>query len=94
MRAALLMLGATVGLLGMAKPLEPYDWGHRLSEGCSWAPRASAGLLGAEEMDRGAQRAEFACWHRHGARAPGPLPVLQVIGRKWPTEAELTAWNQ
>lgn len=70
----------------------PFEWGHSLTERCKWAERPSVGFLGPTEPDVGALRTEFACWQHHGAKTPDWRTVKEIVG-KWPSPAELTAWN-
>lgn len=91
MKRALIALGATAAVLAVLRPLEPYSWGHSLSASCTWAPRPAAQAFGGEYMDRAANAAELACWRRHGARAF--FGDVETILPKWPTEAQLAAWN-
>lgn len=90
MKAALLAIGAIAGLLALARPLEPFSWGHRLSRACTWLPDASAQAFGREYPEPAAQAAERACWARRGAHGSG---YVRIIERTWPDAAQLAAWN-
>jgi len=70
----------------------PYQWGHSLSVGCQWSERDYLGAVGPGEPDAAARRSEFACWERHGLKAPD-WQSIKVLLPQWPSEAELTAWN-
>lgn len=80
-------------LLLAVKGHEPYAWGHRLTGGCEWVQGPSAAVLGADEPDAGAQRQEFRCWGQHGAKAPGPIPSINLIVRRFPSPAEVAELN-
>lgn len=80
-------------LLVLVQDDEPFRWGHRLTEACSWRAGPVAGLFGAHEPDAAALRAQARCWARRGARDPEALPVLKVFLPRWPTQAELAAWE-
>jgi hypothetical protein len=69
----------------------PYDWTHTLTPGCSWRERPAVGFLG-----RPRPRDEGARWHclvGHGAHAPWPSPPIKVLLARFPTQAEVAAWN-
>ncbi len=88
-RAALPIFLLLAALL--AAPHAPYTAGHRLTTACQWHARPLLGFLGPLEPDTAAQAAEFRCWQRHGLASPSPF--VRVIVRKFPTQAELTAWR-
>ncbi len=92
MKGALVALGATIAVLALVRPFEPYSWGHRLSEGCQWLPVPAQQAFGREYLDTAAKRAELACWRRHGAKAFS-MDVREVVSR-WPDAAQLAAWNE
>jgi hypothetical protein len=91
MKTAIAMLAATAAVLSLVRPLEPYAWGHRLSGGCQWLPQPSQQFVGRDAPDASAITAELACWRRHGAKAFSG-DVREILSR-WPTRAELAAWN-
>lgn len=94
MRAAFLMLGATAGLLSLAKPLEPYSWGHMLSQRCSWHGARYMDFIGRENPDSGAYAAELRCWERHGAHAMGPIPKINIWLARFPSSAQVAEWEK
>lgn len=84
---------AALAVLLLAKPAEPYVWGHGLSEACQWSELPSASLLGDDDPDASAAHALARCWARHGAHAPGPIPAINLLLTSWPSAAQLAAWN-
>lgn len=77
----------------LAEPHIPYSATHVLGQGCYWSQRASWATYGRATPDTAAARAEWACLQARGAKAPGPIPKLNQIVRKFPSEAQLAAWR-
>jgi hypothetical protein len=91
------VVAGTLGLQQLAPAVladAPTAWAYRLTEGCAWAPRRWSYALGeplAPRLDRQAEAAQLACWYGRGMASP--IPLVKIVLRTWPTEAELAAWN-
>jgi hypothetical protein len=96
---ALGLVGAQV--LPVALEGAPLALTHRLTQQCAWERRAWFAALapGARafvrvkvgEVDEDTTREIIACHVRRGLA--NPQGSVNVIMRKWPSEAELTAWR-
>lgn len=69
----------------------PFNWSHRLAEGCQWVPRRSLDNLGLArgEPTGGDNLARAICLYRKGLKSETPIPTR--ILNHWPSRAELTA---
>lgn len=85
---------AAVAALLLAEPHIPYQATHVLGGGCYWVQRASWATFGPGEPDIAAREAQLACFMRRGAMAPEPIPIINRIERKFPSQAELAAWRE
>lgn len=72
----------------------PTRWGYTLTEGCAWKPRRWTRALGvpqAPTMDYDARGRQEECYFRKGLR--GSIHSVKVLMNRWPSQAELAAWN-
>lgn len=70
----------------------PFRWTHDLDPGCRWkarpwSPEASWPMTA---RDRAAERR---CWAARGAHSPDPQGSVNLLLRRWPSAAQLAAFD-
>lgn len=75
-----------LAVIWSVRPLEPYEWGHRLGTYCQWREGPVAAFLGRDDIDQAGKNTEFACWASHGAKDPEASPTVRVLVRKFPKQ--------
>lgn len=74
-----------------AAPLAPFLWAHTPTETCGWRTRPSLAILGPAQPDREGRAIQNACFQRRGLKSP--KPVVKIVLARWPSKAELAAWE-
>lgn len=91
-RTAILLLGAAWAV-GTYAPAPPINWTHALTPTCMWAPRPWAEALGAvDKLSDRRQPGVYECRHARGQMTRSL--VLNHIEAKWPSKAQLAAWER
>lgn len=83
----------TLGALMAATAHVPYEWTHTLSRTCFWSQRPHTRFLGRASPDTEAAAREERCWQGRGSHGANMTPSIKVLLRRWPSSAEMAAWN-